>query len=112
MLRTCKTTACPSPTTPSTPSPAPAGRTPRACGLPPNGSAGHTRFARGGRRVGSTHEPEGGNVTPVVTNDWSTALMTSVAGALALFLAAVPRVIGFVLIVLIGWLIASALAAV
>jgi len=51
-------------------------------------------------------------VTTVVTNDWGTALMTSVAGALALFLAAVPRVIGFVLILLVGWLIASALAAV
>ncbi|HEV8635355.1 MAG TPA: small-conductance mechanosensitive ion channel [Chloroflexota bacterium] len=38
--------------------------------------------------------------------------MTSVAGALALFLAAVPRVIGFALILLIGWFIASALAAV
>jgi hypothetical protein len=48
----------------------------------------------------------------VVTNDWGTALMTSVAGALALFLAAVPRVIGFVLILLVGWVIASALAAV
>jgi hypothetical protein len=51
-------------------------------------------------------------MTPVVTNDWGTALMTSVAGALALFLAAVPRVVGFLLILLIGWLIAGALAAV
>ncbi|HEV8632618.1 MAG TPA: small-conductance mechanosensitive ion channel [Chloroflexota bacterium] len=51
-------------------------------------------------------------MTPVVTNDWGTALMTSVAGALALFLAAVPRLIGIVLILLVGWLIAGALAAV
>jgi hypothetical protein len=47
----------------------------------------------------------------VVTNDWGTALVTSVAGALALFLAAVPRVVGFVLIVLVGWFVAGLLAA-
>jgi hypothetical protein len=47
----------------------------------------------------------------VVANDWGTALMTSVASALALFLAAIPRVIGFVLILLIGWFVAGLLAA-
>jgi hypothetical protein len=50
-------------------------------------------------------------ITTVVT-DWGQAVMTSLAAALALFLAAVPRVIGFLVILVIGWLIASALAGV
>jgi hypothetical protein len=37
--------------------------------------------------------------------------MTSLTAALALFLGAIPKVIGFVVILVIGWLIASALAA-
>jgi hypothetical protein len=45
-------------------------------------------------------------------SDWGTALMSSVAAALALLLTGVPKVIGFVLILVIGWLVASALAAV
>src|SRR5919109_870394 len=44
-----------------------------------------------------------------VTN-WGEAVMTSAAAALAMFLGAVPKIIGFLLILLIGWLIASALA--
>ena len=43
-------------------------------------------------------------------NDWGEALLTSLAGALALFLSGIPRVIGFLLILLIGWFIASAVA--
>ncbi len=35
--------------------------------------------------------------------------MTSLAGAMALFFAAIPRVIGFVVILVIGWLVASLL---
>jgi hypothetical protein len=38
--------------------------------------------------------------------------MTSLTAALALFLAAIPKVIGFVVILVIGWMIASALAKV
>jgi hypothetical protein len=49
------------------------------------------------------------STTPVVT-DWGTALMTSVAAALALLLSGIPKIIGFVVILLIGWLIASAIA--
>jgi hypothetical protein len=45
-------------------------------------------------------------------SDWGTALMSSVAAALALLLAGIPKLIGFVLILVIGWLVASALAAV
>jgi hypothetical protein len=39
--------------------------------------------------------------------DWGEAFMTSLTGALALFLSAIPRVIGFVLILVIGWFVAS-----
>lgn len=49
-----------------------------------------------------------------ITN-WGEAIFTSLANALALLLGAIPRVIGFALILLIGWfisgLIASAVAA-
>src|ERR671939_176627 len=48
--------------------------------------------------------------TPVVT-DWGTAVMSSVAAALALLLSGIPKIIGFLVILLIGWLIASAIAA-
>ena len=48
-------------------------------------------------------------VTTPVTN-WGEAIMTSAAAALALFLGAIPKVLGFVVILLIGWLIAAALA--
>lgn len=40
-------------------------------------------------------------------SDWSDALLTSLAGAMALFFAAVPRVIGFIVILVVGWLVAS-----
>jgi len=42
--------------------------------------------------------------------DWGQAIMTSVATALALLLGAIPKVIGFAVILIIGWIIASALA--
>ena len=41
--------------------------------------------------------------------DWSEAMMTSLVGAMALFFAAIPRVIGFMLIILIGWFVATLL---
>ena len=47
--------------------------------------------------------------TPVVT-DWGTAIMSSAAAALALLLGGIPRIIGFLVILLIGWLIASVIA--
>jgi hypothetical protein len=43
-------------------------------------------------------------------SNWGEAALTSVAAALALFLAAVPRVIGFLLILIIGWFIANLIA--
>jgi hypothetical protein len=48
-------------------------------------------------------------VTPVT--DWGTAVMTSLTTALALLLSAIPKVFGFLVILIVGWLIASALAA-
>jgi len=41
---------------------------------------------------------------------WTDAVMTSLAAALALLLGAIPKIIGFAVIVIIGWLIASAIA--
>jgi hypothetical protein len=41
-----------------------------------------------------------------ITN-WGDTLMTSFSGALAMFFAAVPRLIGFAIILIAGWLIAS-----
>jgi small-conductance mechanosensitive channel len=40
-------------------------------------------------------------------HDWSEATLTSLGAALALIFAAVPKIIGFVLILLIGWFVAS-----
>jgi hypothetical protein len=44
--------------------------------------------------------------------DWGTALISSVTAALAILLTGIPKVIGFALILVIGWLVASAIAAV
>ena len=46
-----------------------------------------------------------------VITDWGAAVMTSLTAALTMFLAAIPRVIGFLVIIVIGWLIAGVLAA-
>lgn len=46
----------------------------------------------------------------VAVQGWGQALMVSLGNALAILLAAVPRVIGFALIVIVGWLVASLLA--
>ena len=42
--------------------------------------------------------------------DWGTAVMTSLTAALSLFLAAIPRIIGFLVIIIIGWIISGLLA--
>src|SRR5512133_3491603 len=46
-----------------------------------------------------------------VITDWGAAIMTSLTAALTMFLAAIPRVIGFLVILVIGWLIEGVLAA-
>lgn len=42
--------------------------------------------------------------------EWGAALMTSLAGAMALLFQTIPKLIGFVAILIVGWLIASVLA--
>jgi hypothetical protein len=44
-------------------------------------------------------------------NAWGAALTTSLATALSLFLGAIPRIIGFLVILIIGWLISGLLAS-
>ena len=44
-------------------------------------------------------------------NEWGAALVTSLTAALSLFLGAIPRIIGFLVILIIGWFIAGLLAA-
>lgn len=40
-------------------------------------------------------------------SDWGSAMMTSLAAALALLLSAIPKIIGFAIILIVGWFIAS-----
>jgi hypothetical protein len=47
---------------------------------------------------------------PVPIRDWSEAITTSMAQAMSLFLAAIPRIIAFLAIVAIGWFIATLIA--
>lgn len=44
---------------------------------------------------------------PVQVTDWGEAMLTSLAAAMALFFSAVPKIIGFLVIVIAGWFIAS-----
>lgn len=39
--------------------------------------------------------------------EWSAALMTSMAAAMAMFFSAIPKILGFLVIVIVGWIIAS-----
>ncbi len=44
---------------------------------------------------------------PTAITDWSAAMMTSLAAALAMFLSAIPKIIGFAVILIVGWFLAS-----
>ncbi|TFZ02163.1 small-conductance mechanosensitive ion channel [Ramlibacter henchirensis] len=44
---------------------------------------------------------------PTAISDWSTAMMTSLGAALAMFLSAIPKIIGFAIILIVGWLLSS-----
>lgn len=44
---------------------------------------------------------------PVQVTEWSEALLTSLAAAMVLFFSAIPKVLGFLVIVVAGWFIAS-----
>ena len=39
--------------------------------------------------------------------DWGAAMMTSLASAMALFFSAIPKILGFAVIVIVGWVLAS-----
>ena len=43
-------------------------------------------------------------------NDWGEALLTSFSAALAMFLSAIPRLIAFAVILIVGWIVASLIA--
>ena len=44
---------------------------------------------------------------PTQVTEWSDAMFTSLAAALALLFSAIPKILGFALIVVVGWFIAS-----
>ncbi|HEY0885302.1 MAG TPA: small-conductance mechanosensitive ion channel [Ramlibacter sp.] len=44
---------------------------------------------------------------PAEITEWSSALMTSLAAAMAMFFSAIPKVLGFLVILIAGWFIAS-----
>jgi hypothetical protein len=44
-------------------------------------------------------------------NEWGAALVTSFTAALSLFLGAIPRIVGFLIILIIGWIISGVLAS-
>jgi hypothetical protein len=44
---------------------------------------------------------------PTQVTEWSDAMFTSLAAAMALLFSAIPKILGFVLIVVAGWLVAS-----
>src|SRR4051812_36114424 len=46
---------------------------------------------------------------PAIT-DWSQAMLTSFAGGLAMFVAAIPKVIAFAVILVVGWFVAGLIA--
>ena len=49
-------------------------------------------------------------MVPTPVRDWGDAIFTSITQALALFLAAIPKIIGFIIILAIGWIIAALVA--
>lgn len=44
---------------------------------------------------------------PTAITDWGEAMMTSLAAAMAMFLSAIPKIIGFAVILIVGWFLAS-----
>jgi hypothetical protein len=57
------------------------------------------------RRIGETHGKEKSMQSTIT--DWGEALLTSLAAAMAMLFAAIPKIIGFVIILVAGWIIAS-----
>jgi hypothetical protein len=50
---------------------------------------------------------ETGQIMQSQITEWSTALMSSLAAAMALFFSGIPKVIGFAIILVVGWIISS-----
>ena len=48
--------------------------------------------------------------TLATVRDFSEATLTSLAAAMALFFAAIPKIIGFLAVIIIGWIVASLIA--
>src|SRR6266550_93669 len=48
--------------------------------------------------------------TFATVRDFSEATLTSLAAAMALFFAAIPKILGFLVVVIIGWIVASLIA--
>ena len=42
--------------------------------------------------------------------DWSEAMLTALAGGMAMFFAAIPKVIAFAIILIVGWFVAGLIA--
>ena len=42
--------------------------------------------------------------------DWSEAMLTALAGGMAMFFAAIPKIIGFAVILIVGWFVAGLIA--
>jgi hypothetical protein len=53
---------------------------------------------------------KGGEMPTTPVTNWGEALMTSLASGLIILFAAIPSMIGFLVILIIGWLIAAAIA--
>src|SRR5262245_36242244 len=50
-------------------------------------------------------------MSPLTTvRDWSEAMLSSLAAAMALFFAAIPKILAFAVILIIGWFVASLIA--
>jgi len=43
-------------------------------------------------------------------SDWGASLMASLTSAMSLFFAAIPRILGFIVIIVVGWIVAALLA--
>jgi hypothetical protein len=48
-----------------------------------------------------------GEIMQSQITEWSTALMSSLAAAMALFFSGIPKILGFAIIVIAGWIIAA-----
>lgn len=63
-----------------------------------------------GDAISQTPSPFGFFLQTATIEDWGDAIRVAVADALALFLSAIPKVLGFIVILVIGWFIAGAIS--